>query len=125
MQQRLSLCRSLIHRPELLMLDEPFSALDAFTREGLWDVLQDIWIKLSFTAILVTHDLREAVYLADRVLVMSSRPGTIIGDYRIDRARPRKLDDDTEAAMIPVIRRLKEDIRAELLPAAGATVGSR
>src|SRR5208282_6858245 len=65
MQQRASLCRALIHEPSLLMLDEPFGALDAFTREELWDVLQSIWLRGRFTTVLVTHDLREAAYLAD------------------------------------------------------------
>jgi NitT/TauT family transport system ATP-binding protein len=78
MQQRVSLCRSLIHEPELLMLDEPFAALDAFTREELWCVMRDLWQKLRFTVILVTHDLREAAFLADNIYVMSARPGRIV-----------------------------------------------
>ena len=78
MQQRTSLCRALIHEPELLLLDEPFGALDAFTREELWVVLENLWLKQTFTAILVTHDLTEAVYLADTVHVCSKRPGRIV-----------------------------------------------
>src|SRR3954464_5840574 len=74
MQQRASLCRALIHEPKLLMLDEPFGALDAFTREELWAVLQQVWLERKFTVILVTHDLREAAFLADTVHVMSNRP---------------------------------------------------
>ena len=77
MQQRASLCRSLIHEPELLLLDEPFGALDAFTREELWVVLQTLWQRHKFTVILVTHDLTEAVFLADTVHVSSKRPGRI------------------------------------------------
>ena len=69
MQQRSNLCRALIHEPELLMLDEPFGALDAFTREELWGVMQALWLEKRFTGVLVTHDLREAVYLADTVYV--------------------------------------------------------
>jgi len=92
MQQRASLCRALIHKPDLLLLDEPFAALDAFTREELWGVLQDLWMREKFTVILVTHDLREAVYLADRVFVMSARPGRIIFERDIALARPRTLD---------------------------------
>ena len=65
MQQRASLCRALIHDPKLLMLDEPFGALDAFTREELWGVLQKLWLDRKFTCVLVTHDLREAAFLAD------------------------------------------------------------
>ena len=91
MQQRASLCRALIHEPELLMLDEPFAALDAFTREELWCVIRDLHKARGITVILVTHDLREAVFLADRVFVMSARPGRILAE-RHDRisapARP-------------------------------------
>jgi NitT/TauT family transport system ATP-binding protein len=93
MLQRASLCRALIHEPRLLLLDEPFGALDAFTREELWGVLQALWMDRRPTVLLVTHDLREAVYLADRVVVMSARPGHIIFDSKIDMPRPRRLED--------------------------------
>ena len=74
MQQRVNVCRSIVHAPRLVMLDEPFAALDAFTREALWAIMQRLWIERGFTAVLITHDLREAVYLADEVIVMSARP---------------------------------------------------
>ena len=90
MQQRANLCRALIHEPDLLLLDEPFAALDAFTREELWAVLQDLWLEQRFTVILVTHDLREAVYLADTVHVVSKRPGRIVESRQVDLPR---LDD--------------------------------
>lgn len=89
MQQRVSLCRALIHNPEILLLDEPFGALDAFTREELWDVLQVLWTEQDFTVLLVTHDLTEATYLADTVFVMSNRPGHIVFRMTIDLPRPR------------------------------------
>ena len=89
MQQRAQLCRALIHEPSLLMLDEPFGALDMFTREELWVSLQDLWMARRPTVMLVTHDLREAVFLADRVLVMSPRPGRIVAERRIELPRPR------------------------------------
>ena len=92
MQQRASLCRALIHEPKLLMLDEPFAALDSFTREELWCVMRDLWQKKGFTVILVTHDLPEAVFLADRIFVMSSRPGRILVERKVDLPRPRELD---------------------------------
>jgi NitT/TauT family transport system ATP-binding protein len=92
MQQRTSLCRALIHEPQLLMLDEPFGALDAFTREELWGVIRDLHAARKITIILVTHDLREAVFLADRVFVMSSRPGRILVERPIDLPRPRDLE---------------------------------
>jgi NitT/TauT family transport system ATP-binding protein len=89
MQQRASLCRALIHEPDLLLLDEPFGALDAFTREELWSVLRDLWTAQQFTVILVTHDLTEAVFLADHVHVCSKRPGRIISSRKIDLPHPR------------------------------------
>jgi NitT/TauT family transport system ATP-binding protein len=93
MLQRASLCRALIHDPRLLLLDEPFGALDAFTREDLWQVLQKLWMERNPTVILVTHDLREAVFLADTVHVMSARPGRVLTTHRVDIRRPRTLDD--------------------------------
>jgi NitT/TauT family transport system ATP-binding protein len=92
MQQRASLCRALMHEPDLLMLDEPFAALDAFTREELWGVIQDLYEDRHFTCVLVTHELREAVYLADRVIVLSSRPARVLAERRVPFARPRALD---------------------------------
>jgi NitT/TauT family transport system ATP-binding protein len=92
MQQRTSLCRALIHEPRLLMLDEPFGALDAFTREELWCVIRDLHAARRITVCLVTHDLREAVFLADRVFVMSARPGRIIVEKQIEIPRPRDLE---------------------------------
>jgi NitT/TauT family transport system ATP-binding protein len=93
MLQRASLCRALIHDPRLLLLDEPFGALDAFTREDLWQVLQKLWMERNPTVILVTHDLREAVFLADTVHVMSARPGKVLVSHNVDIRRPRTLDD--------------------------------
>ncbi len=92
MQQRAALCRALIHEPRLLLLDEPFAALDAFTREELWCVIRDLYDRKKFTAILVTHDLREAVFLSDTVHVMSARPGQIIVSKDIPLPRPRPIE---------------------------------
>jgi NitT/TauT family transport system ATP-binding protein len=111
MQQRASLCRALIHKPALLMLDEPFGALDAFTREELWDVLQDIWLQRRFTTILVTHDLREAAYLADRILVMSARPGRIIAEHKVPLPRPRTPDTAYLPEFIDLVHTVREEIR--------------
>ena len=112
MQQRTSLCRALIHDPSLLMLDEPFASLDMFTREELWLALQDLWIARRPTVILVTHDLREAVFLADRVLVMSARPGRIIAERAVDLPRPRKLDTTYEPYSVALVQELREHISA-------------
>jgi len=92
MQQRTSICRALIHEPEILMLDEPFGALDAFTREELWCALRDLQAERRVTVMLVTHDLREAVFLADTVYVMSSRPGRIVRRREVGIPRPRDLE---------------------------------
>jgi len=110
MQQRASLCRALIHEPELMLLDEPFAALDAFTREELWDVLQGLWLERQFTVILVTHDLREAVYLADKVYVVSSRPGRFVHKETIDLPRPRTLESTYNPEFVEYAHKLREYI---------------
>ncbi len=110
MQQRTSLCRALIHEPALLMLDEPFGALDAFTREELWGVIRDLHAARGFTVILVTHDLREAVFLADRVLVMSARPGRIVHERRIDLPRPRDLEVTFTSEFSDIVHELRGHI---------------
>ena len=91
MQQRASICRALIHEPKMLLLDEPFGALDAFTREELWCVLRDLWAAQKFNVILVTHDLRESVFLADTVYVMSKSPGRFMVRKEIELPRPREV----------------------------------
>jgi NitT/TauT family transport system ATP-binding protein len=110
MQQRANLCRALIHEPDLLLLDEPFAALDAFTREELWGVLQDLWSARRCTVVLVTHDLREAVFLADTVHVVSQRPGRIVESRRIDLARPRTLETTFEPAFVDIVHGLRDAI---------------
>jgi NitT/TauT family transport system ATP-binding protein len=92
MQQRVSICRALIHEPKMLLLDEPFGALDAFTREELWCILRDLWTEQRFNVILVTHDLRESVFLADTVYVMSKSPGRFMVKKEINLPRPRDLE---------------------------------
>ena len=91
MLQRANLCRALIHDPDLLLLDEPFGALDQFTREELWQTLQELYLDRQPTVLLVTHDLREAGYLARRVCVMSARPGRIISDREVTMPQPRDI----------------------------------
>jgi len=110
MQQRASICRALVHEPELLLLDEPFGALDAFTREELWCVLRDLWQQRRFTVILVTHDLREAAFLADSVYVMSKRPGRIITRRAIDLPRPRDLEVTYTEPFIDIVHEMREKI---------------
>lgn len=109
-QQRVNLCRALIHQPELLLLDEPFGALDAFTREELWQVLQGLWLQRRFTVILVTHDLREAIFLADTVYVMSPRPGRIIHRTRVPLGRPRTLEDTFTPGFTEIYQEIRRRI---------------
>jgi len=113
MQQRASLCRALIHEPKLLMLDEPFGALDAFTREELWCVIRDLHAARKITIILVTHDLREAVFLADRIFVMSARPGRVLAERRVDLPRPR----DLEVTFTPQFTDIVHELRAHIVRA--------
>jgi NitT/TauT family transport system ATP-binding protein len=110
MQQRVSLCRALIHQPALLMLDEPFAALDAFTREELWCVLEDLRRRIGFTVILVTHDLREATFLADTVHVMSARPGRVVLSRPVDLPRPRDLDICFDPRFTEIVQVLRAKI---------------
>ncbi|WP_197708171.1 ABC transporter ATP-binding protein [Hartmannibacter diazotrophicus] len=111
MQQRASLCRALIHKPKLLLLDEPFGALDAFTREDLWTILQDLCIRERPTVILVTHELREAVFLADTVYVVSPRPGKILRREEVPYARPRTYEMTFESDFVDLVHSLRESIQ--------------
>ena len=108
MLQRASLCRALIHEPQLLMLDEPFGALDQFTREELWAVMQELWLKLKPTVLLVTHDLKEAGYLATRICVMRARPGQIVDDAEVPFPRPRTIDMSYTPTFVSMTQRLRE-----------------
>lgn len=108
MLQRANLCRALIHEPQMLLLDEPFGALDQFTREELWAILQELWIAHRPTVLLVTHDLREAGFLANRICVMSARPGRILDDSQVAFARPRTIAMTFEADFVALNQRLRE-----------------
>nr|WP_252730924.1 ABC transporter ATP-binding protein [Pacificibacter marinus] len=92
MRQRASLCRSIVHKPDVLILDEPFGALDAFTREDLWQTMRDLRAAEPFTAVLITHDLRESVFLGDQVIVLSGRPARTQYVMDVDLPADRTLD---------------------------------
>lgn len=112
MQQRASICRALIHEPKMLLLDEPFGALDAFTREELWCALRDLHAAQKFNVILVTHDLRESVFLADRVYCMSKSPGRFIVQREIDLPRPRDLEVTYSPEFTNIVHELRGHIGA-------------
>jgi NitT/TauT family transport system ATP-binding protein len=92
MQQRVGIVRALLHDPAILLMDEPFAALDAMTREAMSVELQRIWMQRRVTALFITHSIAEAVFLADRVIVLTPRPGTIGDQFEVDLPRPRALD---------------------------------
>lgn len=117
MLQRASLCRALIHEPELLMLDEPFGALDQFTREELWAIMQDLWMTRKPTVVLVTHDLKEAGFLASRICVMRPKPSRIVEDRAIGFPRPREI----ETTFTPEFTELTQSLRAAIVSRRGVT----
>ncbi len=120
MQQRASICRALIHQPKMLLLDEPFGALDAFTREELWCTLRDLHAAQGFNVILVTHDLRESVFLADTVYVMSKSPGRFVVRREIELPRPRDLELTYTPAFTDIVHELRGHIGA--MRKAGAVI---
>ena len=108
MLQRSNLCRALIHEPDLLLLDEPFGALDQFTREELWQILQDLYRDRKPTVLLVTHDLREAGFLAKRICVMSARPGRVISDEPVNIPQPRDISMIYSPEFVEMTQGLRE-----------------
>jgi len=110
MAQRVAIARSLIHDPDLLLLDEPFASLDALTRERMWTELSRIWQMRQKTVIMVTHSINESLFLADRVLVLTQRPGKVKLDLKVDLPRPRKDDIRYTPHFGKLARRLREAI---------------
>ncbi len=110
MAQRVAIARALIHDPDILLLDEPFGSLDALTRERMWDELSRIWQARQKTVLMVTHSINEALFLADRVLVLTQRPGKIKLDLAVDLPRPRPDEIRYTAHFGKLARRLKEAI---------------
>ena len=107
MQQRASICRALVHDPAVLLMDEPFGALDAMTRERMNLELQRIWHETQKTVLFITHSIPEAVFLADRVLVMTERPGSIAAIYDVPLPRPRTLDVMGDAAFVALTQTIR------------------
>ncbi len=111
MRQRASLCRALVHRPEVLILDEPFGALDAFTREDLWQTMQRLREEEPFTGVLITHDLRESIFLADEVVVLSGRPATVQYCQKLKQRGAKSLDQLYTPEAIDILNILREQIK--------------
>lgn len=110
MAQRVAIARALVHDPDLLLLDEPFGSLDALTRERMWMELSRIWQARRKTVVMVTHSISESLFLADRVLVLSQRPGTLKLDLKVDLPRPREDEMRYTVHFGRLARKLKEAI---------------
>jgi NitT/TauT family transport system ATP-binding protein len=113
MQQRASICRALVHDPAVLLMDEPFGALDAMTREKMNLELQRIWYETKKTVMLITHSIPEAVFLADRVLVMTERPGSIAAIYAVELPRPRSLAVMADPAFVQLTQTIRAHFYAQ------------
>ncbi len=122
MQQRAALARALISDPRVLMMDEPFASVDALTRGHLEDVVSDLWERSSFAALLVTHDVAEAIYLADRVLVLSARPSRVLAEVAVQLPRPRS---HGRTRLLPEFAELEAQVLERVEEAGRATIGSR
>jgi NitT/TauT family transport system ATP-binding protein len=115
MRMRVSLARALVTRPRLLLLDEPFAALDELTRARLDDQLRELWIAMGMTVLFVTHSITEAAYLAERAVVFSPRPARVVADRRVDLPRARNAATRTDASFV-----LETHILFEALERGGA-----
>jgi NitT/TauT family transport system ATP-binding protein len=114
MKQKVALARALALEPEILLMDEPFAALDAQTRDMLHTELQEIWAKTRKTILFVTHNVREALVLGDRVLLISASPGRVKRDFRCTLPRPRQMEDHS---LVDAVREVLEDLREEVMAA--------
>ena len=112
MQQRVAITRALVHNPAMLLMDEPFGALDAMTRDALNLELQRIWLERRETIVFITHSIPEAVFLADRVFVMTPRPGHIAEEVAVPIARPRSLDLAAAPEFADIVRRIRAHFRS-------------
>jgi len=118
MRQRVALCRSLVHTPSIMLMDEPFSALDAITRDEMALVLLDLWARHRKTGIFITHSIREAVLLSDRVLVMTRRPAVVVADVPIPFPRPRDESVQDSPEFIAIVAKLRGMIEHSIKDAA-------
>lgn len=110
MQQRASIVRALSLRPEVLLMDEPFGALDAFTREEMNRLVEEIWLETRTTIVFITHSIEEAIFLSDRVIVLSKGPGHVLADHTVPFARPRSIETMASREVFDLTNRIKADI---------------
>jgi NitT/TauT family transport system ATP-binding protein len=112
MRQRVALARALAQQAEILLMDEPFAALDAMARDLLHEEVERLWLQRGFSVLFVTHNVREAVRLADRVVLVSSRPGRVIEEFPVDIARPRRIESAPVAELAAtILDRLRGEVR--------------
>jgi NitT/TauT family transport system ATP-binding protein len=119
MQQRAAMVRALSLRPQVLLMDEPFGALDAFTREEMNRLVEEIWLETKTTIVFITHSIEEAIFLSDRVIVLSPRPGRVHADYPVPMPRPRTIEAMAGREVFDLMNRIKADIYG-LKPRAAA-----
>lgn len=110
MQQRASMVRALSLRPQVLLMDEPFGALDAFTREEMNRLVEEIWMETQTTIVFITHSIEEALFLSDRVVVLTKGPGKVLSDYAVPLPRPRTLETMSSRAVFDLTNKIKADI---------------
>ena len=124
MRQRVAIARALINQPSILLLDEPFGALDSQTRLIMQELLINVWERNNRTMIFITHDVDEAIFMADRVLVMSKRPGKIIADIKIGIERPRHHEMITSPEFMAIKREVLSLVRKQSLEIASSEINS-
>ena len=120
MQQRAAIVRALALRPQVLLMDEPFGALDAFTREEMNRLVEEIWLETRTTIVFITHSIEEAIFLSDRVLVLTKRPGRVQSDHAVPFSRPRSLATMASREVFDLMNRIKADIYGVTLKSAAA-----
>jgi NitT/TauT family transport system ATP-binding protein len=125
MQQRGAIVRALSLRPQVLLMDEPFGALDAFTREEMNRLVEEIWLETKTTIVFITHSIEEAIFLSDRVIVLTKRPGQVHADYPVNLPRPRSLETMAGREVFDLMNQIKADIygMSSMRPRSAAQIG--